>query len=96
MLVEIQNTTGCPGPWYNGLQLCDHINGSYPVVDGTLAQWRDMLQKIKPMRLMWWNNPVRCDSLCFVFSRSTCNRTETPGGGTFGDPVRQRGTGDSR
>ena len=40
------------------LQLCNHINGSYPVVDGTLAQWKEMLQKIKPMRLMWWNNPV--------------------------------------
>jgi hypothetical protein len=60
MLAQIQNTTGCPGPWYNGLQLCDHINGSYPVVDGTLEQWQDMLQKIKPMRLMWWNNPVWC------------------------------------
>ena len=29
MLVGIQETTSCPGPWYNGLQLCDHINGSY-------------------------------------------------------------------
>ena len=28
MLVQIQKTEACPGPWYNGLQLCDHINGS--------------------------------------------------------------------
>ena len=52
MLVEIQNTTGCPGPWYNGLQLCNHINGTYPVVDGTLEQWTAMRRKIAPMRLM--------------------------------------------
>ena len=58
MLVQIQNTTGCPGPWYNGLQLCNHINGSYPVNDGSLARWKQMLIDIKPMRLMWWNNPV--------------------------------------
>jgi hypothetical protein len=100
MLVQIQKTASCPGPWYpipshpipsrpnaacahvrawwrylpsergipslffipshpsrpipsyryNGLQLCDHINGSYPAADGSLAQWRAMLEQIKPMR----------------------------------------------
>ena len=59
MLVQIQKTEACPGPWYNGLQLCDHINGSYPVASGSLAQWKHMLAEIAPMRLMWWNNPVR-------------------------------------
>lgn len=58
MLIEIQNTKACPGPWYNGLQNCDHINGSYPVVDGSLAEWQAMLREIKPMRLMWWTNPT--------------------------------------
>ena len=59
MLVSVQKTSKCPGPWYNGLQLCDHINGSYPVASGSLAQWKRMLAEIAPMRLMWWNNPVR-------------------------------------
>eukprot|EP00039_Didymoeca_costata_P024595 m.10794 g.10794 ORF g.10794 m.10794 type:complete len:91 (+) comp4319_c0_seq2:121-393(+) len=27
MLVQVQKTADCPGPWYNGLQLCGHING---------------------------------------------------------------------
>lgn len=58
MLVEIQKTAACPGPWYNGLQLCDHINGSYPAPDGSLAQWRQMLDEIRPVRLMWWTNMV--------------------------------------
>ncbi|KAL3931040.1 MAG: hypothetical protein SGPRY_001289, partial [Prymnesium sp.] len=58
MLVSVQKTKQCPGPWYNGLQLCDHINGSYPVEDGTLEQWQAMLREIKPMRLMWWTNPT--------------------------------------
>ena len=31
MLVNIQKTDSCPGGWYNGLQLCEHINGTYPV-----------------------------------------------------------------
>ena len=53
MLVQIQKTEACPGAWYNGLQLCDHINGSYPVPDGSLSQWRRMLSEIAPMRLMW-------------------------------------------
>ena len=38
MLVEIQKTSACPGPWYNGLQLCDHINGTNPAADGSLDQ----------------------------------------------------------
>ena len=45
MLVSVQKTSRCPGPWYNGLQLCDHINGSYPIEDGhgdpgSLAEWQ--------------------------------------------------------
>jgi hypothetical protein len=57
MLVQIQKTSACPGPWYNGLQNCEHINGSYPAADGSLERWRAMLDEIKPMRLMWWTNP---------------------------------------
>eukprot|EP01047_Picozoa_sp_COSAG01_P025890 COSAG01_NODE_1651_length_9623_cov_6.232045_1_plen_155_part_00 len=56
MLVQVQKTAACPGSWYSGLQLCDHINGSYPAADGSLAEWRAMLEEIKPMRLMWWTN----------------------------------------
>lgn len=52
-LVQIQQTEDCPGPWYNGLQLCGHINGSYPVSDGSLEEWQAMVQDLKPMRLMW-------------------------------------------
>lgn len=56
MLVQLQASSACPGSWYNGLQLCDHINGSYPIEDGSLKEWQDMLAEIKPMRLMvWWN-----------------------------------------
>jgi hypothetical protein len=58
MLVQIQKTEKCPGPWYNGLQLCDHINGSFPAADGTLAEWQAMVAELKPMRLMWWTNPT--------------------------------------
>ena len=58
MLVEIQKTSMCPGPWYNGLQLCDHINGTYPAAGGTLDQWQSMVAEIRPMRLMWWVNHV--------------------------------------
>ena len=58
MLVSVQKTSKCPGPWYNGLQLCDHINGSYPVEDGhgdpgTLAEWQALVKELRPMRLMW-------------------------------------------
>ena len=52
MLVDVQKTSQCPGPWYNGLQLCDHINGSFPAADGSLERWRQMLDEIRPMRLM--------------------------------------------
>ena len=58
MLVQIQKTASCPGSWYGGLQLCDHINGSYPVPDGSLEQWQALVQELKPMRLQWWWNPV--------------------------------------
>ena len=58
MLVDIQKTEQCPGPWYNGLQLCDHINGSYPAAGGSLAEWQAMVAEIRPMRLMWWTNPT--------------------------------------
>ena len=58
MLVEIQKTAECPGPWYNGLQLCDHINGSNPAAGGSLAEWRSLVEEIRPMRLMWWKNSV--------------------------------------
>eukprot|EP00040_Diaphanoeca_grandis_P020945 m.111402 g.111402 ORF g.111402 m.111402 type:complete len:772 (+) comp28119_c0_seq1:329-2644(+) len=56
MLVQIQNSVSCPGSWYNGLQLCDHINGSYPVDDGSLEEWQQMVSELKPMKLMWWAN----------------------------------------
>ena len=39
MLVQIHRTDQCPGVWYNGLQLCSHINGDNPSADGTLEQW---------------------------------------------------------
>lgn len=58
MLVDVQKTTACPGGWYNGLQLCDHINGSNPAAGGSLEQWRALVEEIRPMRLMWWMNPV--------------------------------------
>ena len=57
MLVQVQKTKSCPGGWYNGLQLCDHINGTYPVADGTLEEWQALRRLIRPMRLMWWTNP---------------------------------------
>ena len=58
MLIQLQKSENCPGSWYNGLQMCDHLNGSYPVNndEGSLEQWQVMLKMIKPMRLMvWWN-----------------------------------------
>lgn len=54
MLVQIQKTEACPGSWYNGLQLCDHINGENPAADGTVEQWQQLAEDLKPMRLMWW------------------------------------------
>eukprot|EP01051_Picozoa_sp_SAG22_P000016 SAG22_NODE_1_length_62449_cov_158.689270_16_plen_461_part_00 len=38
--------------------MCEHINGSFPAADGSLEKWQGMLAEIKPMRLMWWWNPV--------------------------------------
>ena len=58
MLVQIQNTTSCPGGWYNGLQLCNHINGSFPAAGGNLSSWQAMVDELKPMRLSWWTNPT--------------------------------------
>eukprot|EP01047_Picozoa_sp_COSAG01_P024676 COSAG01_NODE_1532_length_10007_cov_4.889842_1_plen_1018_part_00 len=56
MLVQVQKTENCPGPWYNGLALCDHINGTVPAADGTLEQWQQLVQELHPMRFMWWTN----------------------------------------
>ena len=56
MLVQVHRTESCPGPWYNGLALCDHINGSMPAADGTLAEWQQLVQELRPLRLMWWTN----------------------------------------
>ena len=55
-LVGPQKRKACPGPWYGGLQLCDHINGTFPAGDGTLAEWQAMLTELKPLRFMWWTN----------------------------------------
>eukprot|EP01051_Picozoa_sp_SAG22_P002215 SAG22_NODE_98_length_20720_cov_17.226662_2_plen_1113_part_00 len=55
-LVGVQKRQQCPGPWYGGLQLCDHINGSYPAMDGSLAEWQAMVHDLKPLRFMWWTN----------------------------------------
>ena len=73
-LVQIQKTAACPGPWYNGLQLCDHINGSYPAADGTLEQWQQMLAEIKPMRLMWWTNPDYWSVQGQVWAQAAANK----------------------
>ena len=35
-LVNPHKTAACPGSWYGGLQLCEHINGTFPARDGTL------------------------------------------------------------
>ena len=74
MLVEIQDTRACPGPWYNGLQLCGHINGSFPIVDGTLAEWRQMLDELRPLRLMWWVNPTYWSTQGPVWAQATANK----------------------
>ena len=79
MLVSIQRTKACPGPWYNGLQLCDHINGSYPVEDGSLAQWQSMLEEIKPMRLMWWTNPTYWSTQGRVWEEAKANKNSDVG-----------------
>ena len=74
MLVQVQKTAACPGNWYNGLQLCDHINGSYPAADGSLDRWQQMLQRIKPMRLMWWTNPAYWSTQGKVWSEASADR----------------------
>ena len=56
MLVQVQKTAACPGWWYNGLQLCDHINGTVPAADGTLTHWQALVAELRPMRFMWWTN----------------------------------------
>ena len=48
--------------------MCEHINGSYPAAEGTLERWQQMLQKIKPMRFMWWWNPVYVSKIVIHFS----------------------------
>eukprot|EP01043_Picozoa_sp_COSAG02_P000275 COSAG02_NODE_5_length_66751_cov_63.939148_21_plen_479_part_00 len=58
MLMRVQKVDACPGPWYGGLQMCEHINGSFPAADGTLEEWQALLKEIKPMRLGWWWEPV--------------------------------------
>ena len=79
MLVQIQKTAACPGPWYNGLQNCDHINGSNPAADGSLAQWRQMLDEIKPVRLMWWTNPSYWSVQGQVWAEATANKDSDVG-----------------
>ncbi|KAL1499974.1 hypothetical protein AB1Y20_012653 [Prymnesium parvum] len=74
MLVSIQKTRRCPGPWYNGLQLCDHINGSYPVDGGSLEEWQAMLREIRPMRLMWWTNPTYWSTQGGVWAEAKASR----------------------
>lgn len=71
MLVQIQKTAECPGPWYNGLQLCGHINGTFPAADGTLSEWQALVQRLKPMRLMWWINPTSVGVPCLLPRCST-------------------------
>ena len=74
MLIQINKVGSCPGPWYNGLQLCDHINGSYPAADGSLPEWRQMLSEIAPMRLMWWTNPAYWSVQGPVWAQAVANR----------------------
>ena len=79
MLVEIQKTAACPGPWYNGLQLCEHINGSFPAPDGSLEQWQAMLREIAPVRLMWWTNMVYWSVQGPVWAQAAADRTSDVG-----------------
>ena len=79
MLVQIQKTASCPGPWYNGLQLCDHINGTYPAADGNLTAWQKMVEEIKPMRLMWWTNPDYWSVQGPVWKEATKNKDSDVG-----------------
>jgi len=81
MLEKINKMDACPGPWYGGLQMCEHINGTFPAADGSLEEWQAMLSDIRPMRLMWcvlYHRPGRSilssefslASLCLIASRS--------------------------
>lgn len=79
MLIQVQDTRTCPGPWYNGLQLCEHINGSYPVPDGSLEQWRAMVRQIRPMRLMWWTNPTYWSVQGGVWAQARANKDSDVG-----------------
>lgn len=79
MLVAINNITSCPGPWYNGLQLCEHINGTYPIVDGTLERWQKLVADIKPMRMMWWMNPTYWSTQGSVWKHATADHSSDVG-----------------
>ena len=62
ILTKVHDMRPCAGSRYNELQLCAHINGSYPVPDGSLEQWQMMVRNLRPMRLMWRVN-MACDPL---------------------------------
>lgn len=79
MVMKVQKTASCPGPWYAGLQMCDHINGSYPAADGTLELWQALLKEIRPMRLMWWWNPVYWSVQGEVWAAAAADRTSDVG-----------------
>ena len=79
MLVQPQKTASCPGGWYNGLQLCDHINGSYPAADGTLAEWQALVAELKPVRLMWWLNANYWSVQGEVWAQAKANHAAQPG-----------------
>ena len=46
-LVGPQKDSRCVGYWCGGLGLCDHINGSFPAKDGTLAEWRQVRMRVR-------------------------------------------------
>lgn len=75
MLVAVQKTQACPGPWYDGIHLCEHINGAYPVEGGNLSQWQDMVRGLRPMRLMWWMNPTHWSVQGPVWAEAVANQT---------------------
>lgn len=79
MLVSPNKMEACPGGWYNGLQLCDHINGSFPASDGTLAEWQQMVAEAKPMRLMWWINPTYWSIQGEVWAQANASKTSDVG-----------------
>ena len=79
MLVHVQKTDRCPGWWYNGLQLCDHINGSFPARDGTLEGWQRMVAELRPMRLQWWWNPAYWSTQGEVWDEAKTNPSSDVG-----------------